>query len=482
MQYDLQIENVSSIRRRLNFVVAGDAVSQELERAYQELKGRVRLPGFRPGKVPRNVLEARYGKQIRSEVGSKLIDQSYKLAVVDLTVAGSPAVEQRGDVTSGQPFSFTVAVDVRPDAEVKDYKGVKINYPLAAVTDEQVDAAAKREASGKTRIEEVTEDRVVASGDLVLASVRLEADGAVLADEPGTMLHTTGERYYPGVEQLTIGLSKGGNATAEVTIPERAELPHLKGQTVTATVSVLAIHEHKVPELSDELATELGYEGGVEGMKVAIRIKLEESAEEIARNQARVDLLQKLVSSNPVDVPRGLVEEQYQLLLEEMRIRRSYAGQDPRRIRFSDADIADHKERASFAAKASVLLSGVSRQEGVDVSNDDLDAKIQEIADMRGQAVEAIRGYLEREGAMGMLKTRVMEERVLDYLMEQAELVQVAPGALRDIKDVQGEDEAPVATQAAPAAEPAAEPAVEPAAEEAAQAEQAEPASDAEAT
>ena len=165
-----------------------------------------------------------------------------------------------------------------------------------------------------------------------------------------------------------------------------------------------------------------------------------------------------------------------------MRIRRSYAGQDPRRIRFSDAEIADLKERASFAAKASVLLSGVSRQEGVDVSNDDLDAKIQEIADMRGQAVEAIRGYLEREGAMGMLKTRVMEERVLDYLMEQAELVQVAPGALRDIQDVQGEDEAPVATQAAPAVEPAAEPAVEPAAEESAQAEQAEPASDAEAT
>lgn len=472
MQYDLQIENVSSIRRRLNFVVAGDAVSQELERAFHELKGRVRLPGFRPGKVPRNVLEARYGKQIRSEVGSKLIDQSYKLAAADLSVAGNPAVEQRGDVTGGQPFSFTVAVDVRPEAEVKDYKGVKINYPLAAVTDEQVEAAAKREASAKTRIEEVTGDRAVALGDLVLASVRLEADGNVLADEPGTMLHTTGERYYPGVEQLTIGLSKGGEATAEVTIPERAELPHLAGQTVTATVKVQAIHEHKVPDLSDALAAELGYEGGVEGMKVAIRIKLEESAEEVARNQARVDLLQKLVSNNPVDVPRGLVEEQYQLLLEEMRIRRSYAGQDPRRIRFSDAEIADLKERATFAAKASVLLSGVSRQEGVDVSNDDLDAKIQEIADMRGQAVEAIRGYLEREGAMGMLKTRVMEERVLDFLMEQAELVQVAPGALRDIKDVQGDDEAPVA-QAAPAepaetaqsAEAEAAPAAEPASE-----------------
>lgn len=451
MQYDLQIENVSSIRRRLNFVVAGDAVTDELERAFRELKGKVRLAGFRQGKVPRNVLEARYGKQIRSEVGSKLIDQSYKQAAADLAVAGNPAVEQRGDVNGGQPFSFTVAVDVRPDAEVKDYKGLKINYPLAAVTDEQVDGAAQREAARKARIEEVTEDRPVADGDFVLAAVRLEADGVVLADEPGTMLHTAGERYYTGVEQLTVGLTKGGEATAEVTISERSELPNLKGKTVTATVRVAAIHQHKVPDLTDDLAQELGYEGGVEGMKVAIRMKLEESAEEVARNQARVDLLQKLVSNNPVEVPRGLVEEQFQLLVEEMRIRRSYAGQDPRRIRFSDAEIADLKERAAFAAKASVLLSGVSRQEGVDVSADDLNAKIQEIADMRGQAVEAIRGYLEAEGAMGMLKTRVMEERVLDWLMEQAELVQTAPGALRDIKDIQGEDDsaAPVAQQEA---------------------------------
>lgn len=456
MQYDLQIEDVSSIRRRLRFTVSDEVVRVELERAFADLKNRVRLAGFRPGKVPRNVLEARFGKQIRSDVGQRLIEQSYNKAAPDLDVAGRPAVEERGDVTSSEPFTFTIAVDVRPRVEVKDYKGLKVNYPLREVTDETVQNSVNRELGRRSRIQEVTEDRPVEAGDLVLASVRFVVDGETLADEPGTMLHTRGERYYPGVEGLTVGLSKGAELTAQVTIGESSELGALRGKTGEATIKVLAIHAQSVPDLTDELAGELGYEGGAEGMKATIRMKLEESAEESARNQARVDLLQKLVSANPIDVPRGLVDEQYQLLVEEMKVRRAYEGQDPRRIRFSEAELADLRERAAFAAKASCLLSGVSKQESITVSSDDLDAKIQEIADMRGQAVEAIRGYLEAEGAMGMLEMRILEERVLDWLMEAAELVQVQPGVPRDIKDIQGEDDsAQAATSEAPAQEEA---------------------------
>ena len=168
---------------------------------------------------------------------------------------------------------------------------------------------------------------------------------------------------------------------------------------------------------------------------------------------------QKLVQGNPLDVPKGLVDEQYQLLVEEMRVRRAYEGQDPRRIRFTEAELADLRERAAFAARASCLLSGIARQEGIKVGSEDLDAKIQEIADMRGQAVEAIRGYLEREGAMGMLEMRILEERVLDWLMEQSELVRTEPGVFRDIKDVDGGGDEASTEASTEAAQQAEEPA-----------------------
>lgn len=464
MQYDLQIEDVSSIRRRLRFTLANELVKTELERAFQDLKKQVKLAGFRPGKVPRNVLEARFGKQVRGEVGQRLIDQSYREAAADLPVAGAPTLEHKGDIDPAQPFTFTVAVDVRPAVVVKDYQAMKVNYPLRAVTDEAVEANVKRELSRHARIEEVDDDRPVAEGDFVLAAVRLEKDGEVLADEPGTMINTRDERYYPGIESLIIGLSKGGEATGQVTIGS-SQMPNLAGQTADATVKVAAIHVHRVPELTDDLAAELNYEGGAEGMRATIRMRLEQSAEEMARSQARIDLLQKLVAGNPLDVPRGLVDEQFQLLSEELRVRRAYEGQDPRRMRLTEAELADLRERASFAARASCLLSGIAEQESIKVTEADLDQKIQEIADLRGQAVEAIRGYLEREGAMGMLSTRILEERVLDWLMEQAELVAVEPGVPRDIRDIQGEDD--TSAQAAPEAAPAEEPSASQVAEEA---------------
>lgn len=460
MNYDLQIEDVSSIRRRLRFTLPGDVVRTELDRAFLEMKNRVKLAGFRPGKVPRSVLEARFGRQIRNEVGAKLIDQSYQAAAKGFEVAGQPAVEQRGEVDGVADFTFTIGVDVKPTIEVQGYKGIQVKYPAASLAEETVTAAVKRELARRARIEEVDEDRPAQDGDFVLSEVKLVRGDDVLADEPGTMLNTRSERYYPGVERLVIGLRKGESRTEMITIGANAELKQIAGATVEATVRVHNIQTHKVPELSDAVATDLGYEGGAEAMTAAVRMKLQEQLDEAARNQARVNLLQKLVDLNTLEVPKGLVDEQFQLLVEELRVRRTYGGQDPRSVRFSDAEIADLRERALFAARASVLLAGIAKQESIAVSDDDLNDKIREIADMRGQAVEAIRGYLEREGAVEMLRNRILEERTLDWLMEQGDLIAVEPSELRDVKDVDGEGDiaaqAPVAAPAEPAA-PAAE-------------------------
>lgn len=108
-----------------------------------------------------------------------------------------------------------------------------------------------------------------------MASVKLEADGEVVADEPGTLLYTKAERYYPGVETLVVGLKKDEEATGEVTIGDETALEHLAGKTCQATVKVLGIQAQTVPELTDELAEELGYEGGVSGMRTAIQLKMQ---------------------------------------------------------------------------------------------------------------------------------------------------------------------------------------------------------------
>jgi trigger factor len=428
MSFDLKIEEANSIQRRLRFTLDGAEVALELDRAYSNLGRSARVPGFRAGKVPRNVLEARFGKSVQGEVTQRLISRGWQQAVGDLEVAGEPALEEQSELRRGQPFSFTIAVEVKPTLEVKDYTGLEVRYPVGAVTDEQLDRAVARRLQSQMKIEEVTEDRAVTATDLVVTELVLtDKDGKELANEPGTMVNMQGERYYPGVEPLLLGLKKGEERTDTVTIGQSA-IEALTGVEASARVKVVGIQAQVVPPLSDEIAAELKYEGGAEGMKNAIKAQLQEQVDETSKNQARANLLRVLVDANAFDVPTGLVNEQHQALLEELRIRRAYSGQDPRTMRLSDAEAADLRERATFAAKASCILMAVAKQEGIEAEEADVQKKIQEIADLRGQAPEAIRAYLDRDGAMGTLQTRILEEKTLEWLIERAKLVEEKPG------------------------------------------------------
>lgn len=408
-----EIETVSSVQRRLQFVVPGDEVAKKLDAAYKKLANRVRLPGFRPGKVPRKMLEQRYGAQLRSEVATDIINFEFQKAAPQVEFIGQPEVDSHELPPNGD-FRFAVTVQVKPAVEVKNYIGMKVNFPEVVVAESEVDEAVSRRLAGQARLTEVTDGSAITRGNLVLAEIK---DGDTVV-EAGTMINTAGDKYYPGIEALLLGRAKGDTVVGAVT--------SAAGRTFDATITVLGVQAQKVPDLTDEIATQLGFEGGVEAMKVALRMELETKANEAARNQARINLLRTLVDSNPVDVPAALTERNLKLLIEELNIQAQYRGRDPRSIRYSEAQLADLRTRAEFAAKAGVLLESIARNEGIRITEEDLDRKYQEIADMRGQRVEAIKGYIQKDGAVGELKRHLLEERTLDYVLERSELVTVA--------------------------------------------------------
>ncbi len=428
MQYEMKIEEVSNIGRKLHFTVDSGEVKVELERAYRDLMRNVRMNGFRPGKVPRKLVEAKYGDQVKNEVFGKLIEATYREAARELPVAGRPAVVDQGDVRSDIDLTFSIEVDFRPEVEVKGHKGVSVEMPVAKVTKADIDRAISQRLAGQARIEEVTDARPVQSGDLVVTQLTLTQGGDELVNEPGTMIHTVAERYYPGVEGLLIGMSAGDEKSEEVTIGQHAENEAIAGQVVLAQVKVITIQAHVVPELNDDVAKELNFDDAKD-MTAKIKEQLAEFAENTGKNQARVNVLEKLVELNSFDIPQGMVEEQLSALVDELRMRQAYMGRDPKDLKFTDTEMDDLRTRAEFAARASCVLDGVARQEGIEVAESDLEAKIQEMADQRGQPVEAIRGYIEQEGASSVLKARIQEEKTLDWLLDNAKVKKVDPPA-----------------------------------------------------
>ena len=423
----MDVETVSPIQKRLSFTVPANQVTSELDKAYRNLAKSVRLRGFRPGKAPRRVLEQRFGKSIEQEVAANLINRSFRDNAKDMEYFGQPTVD-KGDLKRGHDFSFSITIEVKPELELQTYKGLSVYYPTSTVSDEVVDANVDARLQSQKALAEVDRKEVEA-GDLVLVELDAKEGKESVHAHPGAMINTAGDSTYKGIEESLVGLKKGGKGKTlkGVTFADDCILEEIAGKTLDVKVKISAINAYTTPELTDELAGELGYEGGAVGMREAIRMQLQGRIDENAKNQARANLLQALIDANDFEAPAGLVEQQLQALLQEIKVQRAYRGEDPKSIQFNDAEMADYRNRARFAAKSSLILDHVATKETIAVTDADLEAKYQEIADLRGQQVEAIKGYFLKENAVEDLRERLMEEKTLDWLLEQAEFTDEAP-------------------------------------------------------
>jgi trigger factor len=460
------VESVGSFQRKLSITFPANKVKSELDTAFKRMARRARLPGFRPGKVPRKVIEARFGADIRNDVANDLIQRGYRDAVASesLEPVGQPNLDETGEVGASKDFSFTVVVDVRPSVELTKATGVDVVYPKVEVAEEEIDAAVARKLEGEANAVEV-DDRPVESGDMVMAEIEVKDGDEVVHTAPGSMVRTDSDPYYTGMEDFLVGMAKGDSKEGTVSFGADCRTEELAGRELSVTAKVLSILANQVPELTDELAEKLGYEGGALGMREALKAPIQAQREELARNQARANLLEVLIAENPFDVPDGMIDTSLQMLMQELRLQQAYLGRDPRSLSFSDAQIADLRLRAAFAAKAGLILEAVSEKEGITITDEDIEKKYQDLADERGQSLEAVRGYFGKPEQLEELKDRMLEEKTLDWLLERANLVD--PPAAQEAEAAPAADEEPAPKKAAPKkAAPKAEAAPEPAAEE----------------
>ncbi len=460
-----EVEQVDAITRRIRFQIPADRVNTELSQAYRQLAGRVRLPGFRRGKIPRKVLELRFGKQISAEVAGKLIQEGWEQVSPELDVLGQPGVEQDG-VEPGVDFAFALIVEVKPSVELGEYRGVEVPFFDMEVPEAAIDQAMAQRLQGAARIVEITDDaHALADGDIAITELVLTDGDDEVVREAGTSVRIGEERYYPGVDTLLIGMKRGETKQGEVTIGDTTQLEELAGRTLAASVTVVSIQSSKAPLASDEVAAELGFEGGVTGMRVALAQQIKEPMEEQARSMARSALLSKLVEAHDLQAPRALVAKQLEMLVMERRVMHQYQGGKPGTLDLGPQAMDQLRNRATFAVKAGLVLEAVGAVEGLVITDQDLEDTYQRIADERGQRVEAIKGYLlQEEGAVDTLRSRLLEEKVLDWLFEQAKLVEPPPMPdLAELAAAAEADEAEPQADAAPADEPVAEAAAKPA-------------------
>jgi len=438
---EFKIEEVNAYRRHIHFSVEAELVTNSLTEAYNDLKKNARIQGFRKGHVPTRILKKRFWRGVHADVAQRLVQQGYeKVDVRELEVVSQPSIEgQLPELKEGSGFEFVIGVDVRPHVEVSNYKGIEVVYPASEASEDEINANIDRQLAGKKRIVEVEDaDATVTDGDYALLELVLtDEKGEEVVNEPGTMFHMGNNKFYTGLEKHVAGMKAGESKSEEVTITEESNFEHLRNKTFSASITLKQIQRMSAPELNDELAVEMGYES-VEDMRTKVASDISSSKEENLKNQARVQILQNLVENNEFEVPQAMVEEQLRALMNELRMQQMYMGRNPDDVQFSEAQRRDLSTRAVFAAKAACLLGSVNDLEGLKVTDEDIEAKLEELAEAQGQTVEAIKQYINMEQASDMLSERVQEEKTLNWLLEQAVRLD-APKAAPETDATEGE-------------------------------------------
>jgi trigger factor len=423
----------SACKRSLEITVPVADVEKETERAAADIQKKVRLPGFRPGKAPLSLVKTRFAGDIRQDVLEKLIPKFFGAAVEkdNLRVVGRP--EYR-DVHfhSGEPLKFKADFEVAPDFELGEYRGITITYNEPEVTEPDVENRLNQIREQKAEF--VNEDpRPLADGDYAMLSLESLSGVAEKISQDELSLKIGGETTMAAFSENLRGASPDEAREFDVTYPEDYERQNLAGRTVRFQATVKAVRRRELPELNDEFAKDLGDYQTLDELKDAIRKSVLREREHRAQEEAKHQLLDKLVEAHEFPVPEAFVDRQIEMNLENQVRMLVAQGMDPKDLKLDWKKAKEAgKDRATRDVKASLLLDRVADREAIAPTQEEVDREVQRIARQSKEAVPITRARLQKDGSIGRIASNIRTGKTLNFLFEQARKVAREPEVEQD--------------------------------------------------
>ncbi len=420
----VRVEEVSPIERKLSIEVEQSRVANELDRAYSQLSRQVKIAGFRPGKVPRRILEQRFREQVEDDVIRKVVEHAYRDAVREHRVepVSNPQVTNDG-LRPNEPFTFQARVQVKPKVEAKDYFELPIKKPDAAVAEGKVDEQLEKIRQSLSRLEPVEGRDVARAGDLALVDYEGKIDGK---EFPGSRAENATVEVAPGdlvdsKVQALEGTRVGGTVEIDSSFPPDYAVEQLKGKQAHFRIHLKALKARVVPELNDDLAQEMQAGKSLADLRAKVRSDLEKLALAKAASEEREQIAKALIERNPFDVPGAMVERAAEMMLDGALRAMARGGVDLRRLNLDVGKLLeDMRPRAMGEVKAALLLEAIANQEKIEVPDADLEKKIEEIAKDSGQSIAKVKRHFGNPEERRNLSQKMREEKTVEFLKSRA--------------------------------------------------------------
>ena len=423
----VQVEKLEKNMAKLTIEVSAAEFEKALEDAFLKNKNKISVPGFRKGKVPRQMVEKMYGPEIFYEdAANALIPDAYSKALDECEeeIVSSPEIDVT-QIGKGKPFIFTATVALKPEVKLGKYKGVKVESAEVTVTDEEVDAKIEKERENNARTIEVT-DRPVKDGDMIVLDFEGFVDGVAFDGGKGENYPLTigSGAFIPGFEEQLVGAEIGKEVEVNVTFPENYQAEELKGKAAVFKCTIKEIREKELPALDDEFASEVSEFDTLEEYRKDVRETLFIEKEKAAREAKEAAVIDAIIADSDMDIPEAMVTTQQKQMIDEFAQRIQMQGLTMEQyLQFTGASLDKMMEQvrpqAETRIKSRLVLEAVAAKEGIEATEEDYEEEIKTMAEAYQMEPDKIKELLPEKSVRG-IREDIAVKKAAEFVVNNA--------------------------------------------------------------
>ena len=434
------VEEISPVKKKLVVEIGADVVDKSVNDAYRRLGKRAKIPGFRPGKVPRKIMERYFSAEVQQDVTRELVNETLPRAVeeTDTFPLTMPVIEN-DMLKTGQNFKYTATMEVKPRFELKDYMGIEVEKEVFSVTDEDVKNRLEEIRRSNGTLKQVEEDRAVKPEDYVVIEYQGFENGQPIEGikAENFLLRIGSNDFHPDFEKALIGRKKGEPTEIKVTFEETHYHPRLAGKSVDFKVKVTEIKEMELPELNDEFAKKLG-----DDFKDLETLEKKLKEDMIKREETRTDrelkkkLLEKIAEGIEFELPESLVESEVRNATENIRQNLVRSGSSIEKAGLDETRLRQNlRPGAEKRVKEMLILGKIAGDNELSIDEVELTDGFRNMANSMGQDLQSVRRFYEANNLIDSFRESLLEEKTLNYLVNGAKVIMPKADNKRSSKD-----------------------------------------------
>jgi trigger factor len=434
------VEDLSSVKKKICVEIPVDQVARELDKAYGEIGKTAKVKGFRPGKIPRNVLEGLYGKDVKNDVRARLVQQTFVAAIQDhkIDLVGTPDIDPP-DLEPKAAFRYEVTVDVFPEIADVDFKGIALKRTRYQPSDMEVDTQLKMLQQKLAETVKIDEQRPVVEGDFVLVDYEGFKDGKpfehAARTENFTLKIGAGTISKQFDDQL-LGASAGETREFPVSFAQDHFNKHLAGQTLDFTVTLKEIRKEVLPAIDDEMAKKLGTFQSLEALKAAIHQNLETSYAKRSQQELQEQVFEALFAKSEFEIPQTLIDYELEGILRDAEMSFSYHNTSAEQLGLTRQKMSEtYRPTAEAQARRHLLLNKIVQQEKLELPPGALDAELTRMGQSYGQSLDEVKAHFakgDNARQLDYLKEGLLEKMALELIIRSSTIEDVDPEPVKD--------------------------------------------------